>query len=210
MGLAGALIVLPGDGTALRDSRQTAYDDDGLVVLSEIDPALNAAPATFDMRGFRPKYRLINGKPFPASDPISTDQGHTVLLRYVNVGSEAHTMTTLGADQQQVAQGGHPATYPERLVVETVEPGQTADTLVQMPTGPEAKIALYDAAEHLDNNAPDDRRPAAVRLRRHADLPRHGGARSEHRRRRAGLLAHLGRAEPVRRAQPGHGDRGPQ
>ena len=93
MGLAGALIVLPGDGTpsgryGTAGTAATAYDDDGLVVLSEIDPALNAAPNTFDMRNFRPKYRLINGKPFPASDPISTDQGHTVLIRYVNVGSE--------------------------------------------------------------------------------------------------------------------------
>ena len=61
-----------------------------MLVLSEIDPALNANPATFDMRSFAPKYRLINGKPFPAADPVSTDQDHKVLLRYVNVGSQTH------------------------------------------------------------------------------------------------------------------------
>ena len=48
------------------------------VVLSEIDPALNAAPGHLrHARASSPTYRLINGKPFPATDPISTDQGHT-------------------------------------------------------------------------------------------------------------------------------------
>ena len=45
-------------------------------MLSEIDPAFNADPAGFDMRSFSPAYRLINGKPFPSSDPVPTDQGH--------------------------------------------------------------------------------------------------------------------------------------
>ncbi|MDT7551217.1 MAG: hypothetical protein QOE84_3611 [Actinomycetota bacterium] len=152
MGLAGALVVLPAAGTAY-GTPVSAYDDDALVVLSEVDPALNANPATFDMRSFRPKYRLINGKPFPATDPISTGQGRKVLLRYVNVGSEAHSMSTLGVPQVRVADDGHPLTYPEPLVTETVEPGATADTVVVMTTGGESKIALFDAAEHLDNNA---------------------------------------------------------
>src|SRR5665647_227806 len=155
MGLAGALVVRPTDGTAygiVAGFPSTAYNDDAVVVLSEIDPALNAAPATFDMRSFAPKYRLINGKPFPSTDPISTDQGNTVLLRYANVGSQAHTMGLLGNDQTQVAQDGHAARYAETEVVAELPPGATADTLVTMPTGPESKIALYEAAGRLDNN----------------------------------------------------------
>ena len=152
MGLAGALVVLPADGSAY-GSTGTAYDDDAVLVLSEIDPALNASPSTFDMRAFAPKYRLINGKPFPSSDPVSTDQGRRVLLRYVNVGSQSHSMSLLGADQTRVALDAHPMTYPEGEVTEAVAPGATADTLVLMPTGPESKITLYDAAQHLDNNA---------------------------------------------------------
>lgn len=152
MGLAGALVVLPADGSAY-GSAGTRYDDDAVLVLSEVDPALNANPASFDMRRFRPTYRLINGKPFPSSDPVSTDQGRTVLLRYVNVGSQSHAMSLLGADQSRVALGAHPMAFPEGEVVEAVAPGATADTLVVMPTGPESKITLYDAAQHLDNNA---------------------------------------------------------
>ena len=93
MGLAGALVVLPADGSAYGAPAgypATSYDDDAVLVLSEIDPALNANPTTFDMRNFAPNYRMFNGKPYPAADPISTDQNHNVLLRYVNVGSQMH------------------------------------------------------------------------------------------------------------------------
>ncbi len=155
MGLAGALVVRPADGTAygaVAGYPDTSYDDDAVVVLSEIDPALNAAPATFDMRNFAPAYRLINGKPFPSTDPISTDQGHKVLLRYVNVGSQTHSMSLLGDDQTQVAQDGHELKYAETEVAMAVDPGATADTLVTMPSGPEAKITLFEAARRLDNN----------------------------------------------------------
>ena len=155
MGLAGALVVRAADGSAYGATAgypSTTYDDDAVVVLSEIDPALNAAPATFDMRNFQPAYRLINGKPFPATDPISTDQGHKVLLRYVNVGSRTHSMSLLGANQTLVAQDGHAAKYAETEVAEAVDSGATADTIVTMPTGPEAKVTLYEASSHLDNN----------------------------------------------------------
>ncbi len=155
MGLAGALVVRAADGTAYGAAAgypATTYDDDAVVVLSEIDPALNAAPTTFDMRSYAPKYRLINGRPFPSTDPISTDQGHTVLLRYVNVGSLEHSMSLLGDDQTQVAQDGHPMKYAETEVAMPVPAGATADTLVTMPSGPESKIALFEAGGRLDNN----------------------------------------------------------
>lgn len=156
MGLAGAFVVLPADGTAYGAQPAgypaSGYDDDAVVVLSEIDPAFNANPATFDLRKFSPKYRLINGKPYPASDPIATDQGHKVLVRYVNVGSLTHPMTVLGGLQTEIAQGGHPAHYATTVAAESIEPGQTLDSLVTMPTGPESKLALYETARHLDNN----------------------------------------------------------
>ena len=119
---------------------------------TEIDPALNANPNTFDMRNFAPKYRLFNGKPYPAADPIPTDQGHTVLLRYVNLGSQTHALSLLGGDQVEIAQDGHQMKYQTTVTAESVEPGQTLDTLVKMPTGPESKLAVYEPGERLDNN----------------------------------------------------------
>ncbi|HKC27346.1 MAG TPA: multicopper oxidase domain-containing protein, partial [Jatrophihabitans sp.] len=161
MGLAGALVVLPPDGTAYGVS-STAYADEAVVVLSEIDPRLNANPAGFDMRDFKPAYRLINGKPFPASDPISTDQGHTVLLRYVNAGSQTHSMSLLGANQVEIAQDGHRSQFTTTVTAESITPGMTLDTLVQMPSGPESKIALYENAQHLDNNGQNNGDPSQV------------------------------------------------
>jgi hypothetical protein len=156
MGLAGALVVLPADGTAYGASAgmpDTSYDDEAVLVLSEIDPALNSNPGGFDMRNFAPKYRLINGKAFPSTDEVATDQNHTVLLRYVNVGAQPHSMNLLGATQVAIADDGHPAKYVARFGGATVLPGATADTLVKMPTGPESKLALFDQGGRLDNNA---------------------------------------------------------
>lgn len=152
MGLAGALVVLPTDPSGAYGTAATAYDDEAVLVLSEIDPRLNAAPATFDMRGFRARYRLVNGKAFPSTDPVSTDQGHTVLLRYVNVGALPHEMELLGTDQRQVAVDGHAATYATGELVADVQPGTTVDTLATMPSGPESKVTLFEAGGHLDNN----------------------------------------------------------
>jgi len=156
MGLAGALVVLAPDGSAYGPPAagypSTASDDEAVVVLSEIDPALNANPAGFDMRDFAPKYRLINGKPFPATDPIGTDQSHRLLLRYVNVGSQTHSMSLLGNDQTQVALDGHAMKYADTQVSAEILPGSTVDTIVSIPSGADAKYALYESAGRLDNN----------------------------------------------------------
>ncbi|MDQ1691191.1 MAG: hypothetical protein QOD87_1299 [Pseudonocardiales bacterium] len=163
MGLAGALVVLPSvAGTAYGNPAgypDTSYADDAVLVLSEIDPALNksADPATFDMRNYRPAYRLINGHPYPsATSSIPTDQGHTVLLRYVNVGQQMHSMSILGGSQQEVAQDGHPMQYASTLTAESIVPGQTIDTLVTMPSSNgdprvATKVAIYEANGALDN-----------------------------------------------------------
>ncbi len=157
MGLAGALVVLDG-GT---DQGQ-AYDDESVLVLSEIDPRFNADPVHFDMRTFRPAYRLINGKPYPSSDPIPTDQGHKVLLRYANAGAQLHSMSLLGADQVLLTHDGHGLTYPQRAVVAAVEPGATVDAIATMPSGSESKVAVFDAGAQLDNNGQATSDPTQV------------------------------------------------
>ncbi|MCU1677463.1 MAG: multicopper oxidase, partial [Frankiales bacterium] len=152
MGLAGALVVLSSDATAY-GTPQTAYDDDAVLVLSEIDPALNAAPATFDMRQWRPKYRLLNGKSFPETDTIPTNQGRKVLLRYINAGADMHPLTVLGRNQVEVAVDGHLAQFTSTIATEAIKPGETVDTIVTMPTGPESKLAVYEPSQHANNNS---------------------------------------------------------
>ncbi|MFO1467943.1 MAG: multicopper oxidase domain-containing protein [Steroidobacteraceae bacterium] len=164
-----------GDGTTpvtvdLISRRSTAYgtpsvyDDEAIVVLSEIDADLNtsADPATFDMRNFGsnalgrpsvPMYYLINGKSYPATLPIDSTAGHTLLVRYVNAGARHHSMGLLGLRQRFIAKDGNQLpTADVALTAETLAPGQTGDVLVTIPSLTTAsQFALYDASLHLQN-----------------------------------------------------------
>ena len=153
MGVAGVLVVRPTAGGSAYGDATSAFNDEAVVALSEVDPALNADPAGFDMRNYSPRYRLINGKSFPETQVIPTDQGHKLLLRYADLGGLPHAMSVLGADQLVVARDAHKLTYPLGEVVEALAPGQTADTIVSIPQGADSKLALVESGSHLDNNA---------------------------------------------------------
>jgi FtsP/CotA-like multicopper oxidase with cupredoxin domain len=157
MGLYGALIVRPSAAPlqAYTDA-STAFNDEALVVLSELDPALNnsAIPAAFDMRNYKPAYWLINGQAYPNTLPIETLAGNKVLLRYVNAGLQLHSMGVLGLHQSLVGMDGSPALNPRLAVADTISAGQTLDALVTIPTATVngSKFALYDANMLLHNN----------------------------------------------------------
>lgn len=165
MGMFGPLIVRPAGQPNWAYDAATAFDDEALLVLSEIDPALNnsASPASFDMRLFKPRYWLINGKAYPDTDPITTAAGRTVLLREVNAGLQDHSLSLLGLHQSLIAFGGNPLQYFHHMVAESLAAGQTADLLVTIPVTPPVvatKYALYDATLFLHNSGqhlPDGR-----------------------------------------------------
>ncbi|MCU1686651.1 MAG: hypothetical protein JWQ81_7390 [Amycolatopsis sp.] len=149
MGIVGALIVRPasGPGTAYG----MAFDDETALVLSEIDPAFNAAPLTYDLRKVKPVYRLINGKAYPETDPVATSANRRVLLRYVNAGLSAHAMGVLGADQSVLAKDARASEAPYLKFADSIAAGSTEDTLVTVPPpedGP--KFAVYETAGRLD------------------------------------------------------------
>jgi FtsP/CotA-like multicopper oxidase with cupredoxin domain len=154
MGLFGALLVRPALNQAY--GPDTTFDDEALLVLSEIDPALNANPAGFDMRDYAPKYFLINGKVYPDTDEVPSLAGSKVLLRYVNAGIEQHSMGTLGVDQEVLAVDGSPLDYSFRVAAATIGAGQTADRMVTVPgtagTAGDTRYTLYDTSMLLHNN----------------------------------------------------------
>jgi FtsP/CotA-like multicopper oxidase with cupredoxin domain len=156
MGLFGALIVRPAVAGQAYAGVATAYADEALVILSEIDPALNtsADPASFDMRGFAPRYRLIGGKAYPDTDPVDSAPGNRLLLRYVNAGIQHHSMSALGLNQTVVAHDGSPLQYPYSMAAETLAPGQTLDTIITIPANadPGSKFALFDGSLRLRNS----------------------------------------------------------
>ena len=156
MGLYGALVVRPSTAGQAYADASTAFTEETLVVLSELDTLLNnnATPSTFDMRNFKPKYFLINGKAYPNTDPIPVAAGGTLLLRYVNAGLQSHSMTLLGFSQKVIATDGKAYGHAYSAAAETIAPGQTLDTLVTVPATAtnDSKFALYDSNMLLRNN----------------------------------------------------------
>jgi FtsP/CotA-like multicopper oxidase with cupredoxin domain len=156
MGLYGALVVTPVEGiNQAYNSPSPIFASDAVLVLSEIDPALNNSPtpATFDMRHYTPTYFLINGKAYPDTIPSFAGAGDTVLLRYVNAGLQSHAMSTLGVSQSVIATDGSPFAHPHSMVAETIATGQTLDALVTIPASAvvDTKYPLYDANMMLRN-----------------------------------------------------------
>ena len=152
MGLVGALVVRPTTAGTAYGTPASAFDDEAALVLSEIDPAFNAAPTTFDLRNFHPTLKLINGKAFPETDPIATAVGHKVLLRYVNAGSVDHAMGVAGTRQTIVGADARPNADAFPLFADTIPPGQTEDAIVGAPaTIDGAKFVVYETAGRLDN-----------------------------------------------------------
>ena len=159
MGLHGVLVVRPSGpvGQAYGDAA-TAFDDEALVVLEEIDPTLNNDPApwTVDLRAYAPKFFLVNGLPYTSSAPsITTASGNRLLLRYANAGILHHSIGVLGLHQQVLAADGSQLPSPRTMVAETLAPGQSADVLVAVPASAAAstKYPLYDAALALNNSS---------------------------------------------------------
>jgi len=73
MGLAGALVVRPAgtpNQVLASSAPASGFDDEAVLVLSDVDPLFAAAPATYDLRSFNGAYRMINGQVYPATAPI--------------------------------------------------------------------------------------------------------------------------------------------
>jgi FtsP/CotA-like multicopper oxidase with cupredoxin domain len=164
MGLYGALIVrpagLPGQAYA---GAETAFADEALVIVSEVDPSLpgtaatpNPSPQGFDLRLFAPRYFLVNGVAYTtagaASIPVTA--GNTLLLRYANAGILHRSIGVLGLHQRVLAADGSQLPAQRTMVAETIAPGQTADVLVTLPSTAAAHTLypVYDASLALNNS----------------------------------------------------------
>jgi FtsP/CotA-like multicopper oxidase with cupredoxin domain len=97
------------------------YSNEVTLVYSEIDPALHAAVAggTYGTAGgptstlnYRPRYFLINGKPFQSGDPAvaTLTAGQRTLLRFINAGLQTHVPVINGMNMRLVAEDGN--AYP--------------------------------------------------------------------------------------------------
>jgi len=154
MGLYGALIVRPaGQPTWVYNDPATAFDDESLLVLSEIDPALNADPVGFNMVEFAPQYWLLNGAGYPDTAPIATDSGRRVLLRQLNLGVQFRSLGILGLHQTLLGRDGRQLPYAYSVVAETIAAGESLDFLVTMPLSVPSgmRYALYETSGRVHN-----------------------------------------------------------
>lgn len=73
----------------------------------------------------------LNGKSFPATEPLVVQQGDTVRVRYYNEGLEVHPMHLHGMRQQVVARDGRPLASPYEEDNVLVAPGDRVDVVFE-------------------------------------------------------------------------------
>jgi len=73
----------------------------------------------------------LNGKGFPATEPLSVRQGDLIRVRYMNEGLQIHPMHLHGMRQQVVALDGYPVPQPYYQDTVLVAPGQRVDVLIR-------------------------------------------------------------------------------
>lgn len=109
MGLLGAFIVTDPDATD-----EPAADIDYTMIL-------NDGPLGF----------TLNGKGFPATEPIVAGEGQTIRVRYMNEGLQIHPMHLHGMPQLVIAKDGYPLPDPHYEDTVLVAPGERIDVLIE-------------------------------------------------------------------------------
>jgi uncharacterized cupredoxin-like copper-binding protein len=109
MGLLGAFIVTDPAATD-----EPAADIDYTMIL-------NDGPLGF----------TLNGKGFPATEPIAATQGQTIRVRYMNEGLQIHPMHLHGIPQLVIAKDGYLLPDPHYDDTVLVAPGERVDVLIE-------------------------------------------------------------------------------
>ncbi len=160
MGLYGAIIVDNAPGEAYPDpaaGAAFAYNNEALLLYSEIDPALNNDPDSLQVarpRTYSPKYFLINGQPFdaPASPVPAGFPGARTLIRFANIGLKSYMPLILnGPYMKVIAEDGHPYPYAKEQYMVNLAPGKTMDALWD-PTA-QGTFPIFDRSHHLVSGA---------------------------------------------------------
>jgi hypothetical protein len=152
MGMHGVLVVRPATANQVYGAG-TEFDDEAVEVISSIDPAFNADPESYDLTAYSPKFWLLNGHGFPETSAVDTAVGNRLSLRYANAGLSAVSMGLLGITQTKVGQDARADAFRHRVVAETIPPGGTLDTIVDVPAGTPVgtQFALFEQSGRLDN-----------------------------------------------------------
>ena len=145
LGLSAPLVIVP-------KTQTTQYAVDRTLMLGEwnFDPESGATRPPMDMEGVLPNYFTINGKSYPATDPINVKPGDRVLLRLVGAGQFIHPMHLHGTAFTVLAKDGHAVEMPYKADVLDVAPGERYDVAFTAPKG--QWVLHCHIGHHLTNN----------------------------------------------------------
>lgn len=117
------------------------YDNEVMMLYSEIDPALHTAVAGGvygtaaypSAINYQPKYFLVNGESYTAATPDmpAGAAGQTTLIRFMNAGLESHAPFLTGLSMNIVAESGNAYPYPRRQHSMLLAAGQTRDAVIE-------------------------------------------------------------------------------
>jgi zinc transporter, ZIP family len=94
----------------------------------------------------------LNGKEYPATQPLNVKSGEHFRIRWVNIsGEEFHTMHTHGHYQQIVARDAAPVNYRDIEDTVLVGPGQRIDVVVDANAKPGTWLVHCHVADHIED-----------------------------------------------------------
>jgi len=157
----GAVTVAAADGGAYPG---VPYDAEQILLYSEIDPVFHATVAANDYGpgksmtstvGYEPKYFLVNGMPYaPGTAPLpDVTLGDTVLLRLLNLGLQAHSISFQNIWVEVVAEDGNPLPQSRQKYSAYMPAGKTKDVVFSADTA--GTYPIYDRLMNLTNDGAD-------------------------------------------------------
>jgi FtsP/CotA-like multicopper oxidase with cupredoxin domain len=162
MGLYGAVAQDTDQFRAYR-SNATLYNWQGVLVLSEVDPLLNAAVAAGDFgpgksmtstNSYSPKYFLYNGIPdleLMNIGAASIQVGDKILVRLLNAGLETRVPVVNGLYFKPIGEDGNELPYPQEQYSLRLTAGKTMDVMLD-PKAP-GTISVHDRRGFTSPNA---------------------------------------------------------
>jgi len=107
-GLLGAFIVMPRNRSV-----DPAYDEEWVMILNDM------------YHGY-----TINGKGFPATEPVTIRRGKKLRMRFMNEGAMIHPMHLHGMPMEVFARDGYPLPQPFKCDTLNIAPGERWDAII--------------------------------------------------------------------------------
>jgi FtsP/CotA-like multicopper oxidase with cupredoxin domain len=171
MGLYGAVIIRPATAGQAYDSPDSAYANERVLLVSEIDKNLNAY---VDANGtavdpvnqinyslsFAPQYYLVNGKTYPdtaaVTPPMTAPPATKTLLRLLNAGTQNHMPGIAGRYLKIIGEDGNFLNYSRDELTPVLSAGKTLDALLDLTAVPPTDSNFFVFYDRRTNRAVTD------------------------------------------------------